>query len=220
MVELIEARGSRSFTLSPRRLVRSIALERLRKLSVSQGIGCGNPAKWKCGREQFLTPVQGGIVRNVRLVLDTDVLLSGLRSTVGASRVLLLAVEAGMVTPLVSVAAVIECEAVLKRAEHLQAARLDAADVDRFLDDFVAHADRVTPHFRIRPSVQDPDDELFAELAVNGQADALVSFNVEDYRPLDPRARRLDVPVCRPGDILRSLPWRPPATSRSASLPP
>jgi len=126
------------------------------------------------------------------------------------------AVEAGVVTPLVSVATVIEYEAVLKRAEHLQAARLDAEEVDRFLDDFVAHADQITPHFRTRPSVQDPDDEMFAEPAVNGQADALVTFNLGDYRPADPRTPRLDIPVCRPGDILRRLPWRPSATSRSA----
>ena len=66
----------------------------------------------------------------MRLVLDTDVLLSSLRSTVGASRVLLLAVEAGVVTPLVSVATVIEYEAVLKRAEHLQVAQLDTGEVD------------------------------------------------------------------------------------------
>jgi putative PIN family toxin of toxin-antitoxin system len=156
----------------------------------------------------------------MRLVLDTDVLLSGVRSTVGASRVLLLAVEAGVVTPLVSVATAIEYEAVLKRVEHLQAAGLNAEEVDRFLDDFVAHADHITPHFRTRPAVRDPDDEMFAELAANGQADALVSFNIGDYQPADPRAPRLDIPVCRPGDILRRLSWRPPATSRSAFLPP
>ena len=156
----------------------------------------------------------------MRLVVDTDVVLSGLRSTIGASRVLLLAVEAGMVTPLVSVATVIEYEAVLKRVEHLQAALLSVEEVDRFLDDFVAHADHITPHFRTRPSARDPDDEMFAELAINGQADALVSFNVGDHRPADPRASQLGVPVYRPGDILRRLSWRPPATSRSAFLPP
>ena len=156
----------------------------------------------------------------MRLVLDTDVVLSGLRSTVGASRVLLLAVKAGVVTPLVSVATVLEYGDVLKRAEHLRAARLDVEDVDRFLDDFVAHADHVTPCFRVRPSVQDPDDEMFAELAINGQADALVPFNLGDYRPADPRAPRLDIPVCRPGGILRRLPWRPSAILPSAFLPP
>ncbi len=156
----------------------------------------------------------------MRLVLDTDVVLSGLRSTVGASRVLLLAVEAGVITPLVSVATVIEYEAVLKRAEHLQAARLDAEEVDRFLDDFVAHAEHITPHFRTRPAVRDPNDEMFAELAINGHADALVSFNLGDYRPADPRAPRLDIPVCRPGDILRRLSWQPSAILRSGFLPP
>jgi len=164
--------------------------------------------------------MQSDIVCNMRLVLDTDVVLSGLRSTVGASRVLLLAVEAEVVTPLVSVATVVEYEAVLKRAEHLQAARLDAEDVDHFLDDFVAHAEHITLHFRVRPSVQDPDDEMFAELAINGQADALVSFNLGDYRPADPRSPSLDIPVCRPGDILRRLSWRPSATSHFGFLPP
>jgi putative PIN family toxin of toxin-antitoxin system len=145
----------------------------------------------------------------MRLVLDTDVVLSGLRSTVGASRVLLLAVNAGAVTPLVSVATVIEYEAVLTRAENLEAMRLNIEEVNRFLDDFVAHADPIVPYFRTRPLVQDPDDEIFAELAINGQADALVSFNLDDYRPADPQSPRLHIPVCRPGDILRRLEWRP-----------
>ena len=91
--------------------------------------------------------------------------------------------------------------------------------MDRFLDAFVAHANPVVP-FRSRPSVRDPDDEMFAELAASGRADALVSFNVGDYRPADPRAARMSVPVCRPGDILGRLAWRPSATSRFGSRPP
>jgi predicted nucleic acid-binding protein len=138
---------------------------------------------------------------------------------VGASRILLLAVQAEIITPLVSVAAVIEYEAVLKRTEHLRATGLDTDDIDSFLDDFVAHADHITPHFRLRPSVRDPDDDLFAELAINGRADALITFNLSDDRPADPAKPALAIPICRPGDILRSLSWRPPATSHSAFLP-
>ena len=139
----------------------------------------------------------------MRLVLDTDVVLSGLRSTLGASRVLLQAVEARVITPLLSVATVIEYEAVLKREEHLLAARLDAEDVDRFLDAFCVFADHIAPRSGTRPLVQDPDDELFMELAISGRADALVSFNVADYRPADRQASLLTVPICRPGEILR-----------------
>jgi len=156
---------------------------------------------------------QNDIACNIRIVLDTDVVLSGLRSTVGASRILLLAIEAGIVTPLVSVATVIEYEAVLKRAEHLAASHLEVDDVDMFLDAFVAHAEAVVPHFTNRPSIRDPDDEIFVSVAVNGRADALVTFNMADYAPADDRAAGLGIAICRPGDILRRLTWRPSAIS-------
>ena len=88
-------------------------------------------------------------------------------------------------TPLVSVAIVIECETVLKREEHLAASRLDTNDVDTFLDAFVLHAEHVAPHFSYRPSIRDPDDEIFVSVSVNGRADALVTFNIADYVPID-----------------------------------
>ena len=88
------------------------------------------------------------------------------------------------------------------------------------MDDFVAHANHIVPYFRTRPSIQDPDDEMFVELALNGRADAVVSFNVRDYRPADSQGHGLHLLVCRPGDILRWLTWRPSATSCSGFLPP
>lgn len=142
----------------------------------------------------------------MRLVLDTDVVLSGLRSTVGASRILLQAIEAEVLKPLVSVATVIEYEAVLKRAENLAAMKLDADDVDRFLDALIARADHIETWFRRRPSIHDPDDELFVELAVNGQAEAIVTFNQRDFAASDVP---LGIEVLRPGDVLRRLTWRP-----------
>ena len=156
----------------------------------------------------------------MRLVFDTDVMLSGLRSKIGASRMLLLAVEARVVTPLVSVAAVVEYEAVLKRPQNRQATGLSAAEIDSFLDSFVDHADHVEVHFQTRPLIRDPDDEMFVELAINGRAEALVSFNLRDYRPTDLRSSMPIIPVCRPGDVLRRLQWQPSMTSPSTSLPP
>jgi predicted nucleic acid-binding protein len=152
------------------------------------------------------------IVHDTRLVLDTDVVLSGLRSTSGASRVLLHGIEAGIITPLVSVAMVIEYEAVLKRTENLEAARVDAAEIDLFLDALIGFADHVVPYFAYRPSIRDPNDEIFVAAAKNGGADALVSFNVTDYLPADNLASSLGLRVCRPADILRRLNWRPSAT--------
>ena len=68
------------------------------------------------------------------------------------------------------------------------------------------------PYFSYRPSIRDPDDEIFVSVSVNGRADALVTFNIADYAPIDERETDLGIVVCRPGDILRRLTWRPSAT--------
>jgi putative PIN family toxin of toxin-antitoxin system len=122
----------------------------------------------------------------MRLVLDTDVMLSSLRSPTGASRVLLIAACEGVITLLAGVATMVEYEAVLKRPEHLVETGLDTGDIDVFLDNIGALCEPVFPDFSYRPSIRDPDDEIFVEVALNGAADAIVTFNVKDYLPSDP----------------------------------
>jgi predicted nucleic acid-binding protein len=154
----------------------------------------------------------------MRLVMDTDVLVAGLRSRTGASRILLLAVEAGVIRPLISVATVLEYEAVLTRTEHLIAMRLTYADVDAFLDGFVARSEEVSPYYNHGGMIVDPDDDKFVTAALNGNAKAIVTFNVRDYVPRDGRITGLGINVCLPGDFLRRLSWRPSATLPFASL--
>jgi putative PIN family toxin of toxin-antitoxin system len=154
----------------------------------------------------------------MRLVLDTDVVLSGLRSAVGASRVLLQAVEAGVVVPLVSVAMVIEYEAVLQRPENRAATRLDGAEIEAFLDGLVARADNVMLDINARGAIRDPDDEMFVAAAINGHAEAIVTFNVGDYAPIDPLVTGFGITVCRPGEVVRRLGWHPSAISRFGFL--
>jgi putative PIN family toxin of toxin-antitoxin system len=152
----------------------------------------------------------------MRLVLDTDVMLSALRSPTGASRVLMLAAWEGAIVPLASVAMMLEYEAVLKRSEHLVAMGLTAGEVDRFLDHWAGLVEPVVAHFSWRPAVRDANDEIFVEAAVNGAADMIVTFNVGDYRPADDRHGLFGIEVCRPGDVLRRMKWRPSPTTLSA----
>jgi predicted nucleic acid-binding protein len=39
----------------------------------------------------------------------------------------------------------------------------------------------VETHFLWRPQLRDPNDEMVLEAAVNGRADALVTFNLRDF---------------------------------------
>jgi putative PIN family toxin of toxin-antitoxin system len=154
----------------------------------------------------------------MRLVLDTDVLVAGLRSRTGASRIVLQMVEAGVIQPLVSVATYLEYEAVLTREQQLVAMHVTQAYVEGFLDRFMEKAAEVSPYYNHGGMVIDPNDDKFVTAAINGNAEAIVTFNVRDYVPRDGRMGGLGMTVCRPGDILRRLSWRPSATSPSGSL--
>jgi len=117
----------------------------------------------------------------VRVVLDTDAVVSGMRSPSGASAALIRAARQGRVTLLVSVPLAIEYESVCRRAEHRIAAGLSDRQVDVFLDAVLAMAEPVETHFLWRPQLRDPNDEMVLEAAVNGRADVLVTFNRRDF---------------------------------------
>jgi putative PIN family toxin of toxin-antitoxin system len=117
----------------------------------------------------------------VRIVADTDVIVAAMRSPGGASAAILRAVREGRVTLLISVPLAMEYEAVCSEAEHQLAAGLNEREVDIFLDAVLAMAEPVKVHFLWRPQLRDPGDEMVLETAVNGQADALVTFNVRDF---------------------------------------
>jgi putative PIN family toxin of toxin-antitoxin system len=135
----------------------------------------------------------------VRLVMDTDAVVAAMPSPGGASAALLRAARAGRVTLLASAPLCLEYEAVCSRPEHLRAAGFDVGDVAVFLD---AMVEPVATWFLWRPQLRDPDDELVLEAAVNGRADAIVTFNGRDFLPA---AVRFGVEVLMPRDALRKL---------------
>jgi predicted nucleic acid-binding protein len=103
-------------------------------------------------------------------------------------------------TPLVSVPLLIEYEAVMIRAEHLEASALSAADVGALLDAMAAVAEPVTLNFSWRPSLPDADDDMVLETAANGRADAIVTFNVRDFGRA---AAEFGIAVLRPAEALK-----------------
>ena len=118
---------------------------------------------------------------DVRLVLDTDSVVAAMRSPAGASAAVVRAVRQKKAILLVSVPLAMEYEAVCRKIEQCLAAGLSEMEADNFLSALIAMAERVETHFLWRPQLRDPNDEMVLEAAVNGRADALVTFNLRDY---------------------------------------
>jgi putative PIN family toxin of toxin-antitoxin system len=135
----------------------------------------------------------------MRIVLDTNVVVAALRSPSGASAALIKQVRAGKVQILMSVPLALEYEAICKRAEHILAAGISAQDADVFVTALIAMAEPVSLFYLWRPQLRDPDDEMVLEAAVNGQADAIVTFNRKDYVGV---SERFNVQVLTPQEVL------------------
>ena len=104
-----------------------------------------------------------------------------MRSPTGASAAILRSIRVDHAILLLSVPLAIEYESVCRLGEHRLAAGLSQTQVDIFVTAVIAMSEPVETHFLWRPQLRDPGDEMVLEAAVNGRADALVTFNIRDY---------------------------------------
>lgn len=113
----------------------------------------------------------------MRVVLDTNVIVSGLLNPEGNPGRVLDLFLAGEVTLLADDRILAEYRAVLRRPKF----RLDDADFSDFLDLLEAESERIsaTP---LGFKLPDESDRAFLEVALAGGADSLVTGNVRHFR--------------------------------------
>jgi len=142
------------------------------------------------------------MISPMRVVIDTSVLVAGLRSRLGASNELLELVALGKCIPLVTTAMFLEYESVLRRPEQRAATGMRLEDINGFLAAFASAAEPVEIDFMWRPQLTDPADEMLLEAAVNGRAKYLVTHNVSDFLPA---ATSFGISVITPGQFVKRL---------------
>ena len=134
----------------------------------------------------------------LQLVVDTNVLVAGLRSRRGASFELMRLIAENRFRLNVSVTLALEYEDVLNRPGSLPG--LSQRERDIFLDYLLASSTLLPLVPKLRPSLRDPDDERILEVAVKCGA-TIVTHNVKDFEG----AIRFGIAVRTPFEVLRIL---------------
>ena len=134
-----------------------------------------------------------------RVVVDTNVVVAGLRSRRGAAFRLLSVVGKGFFEIALSVPLVFEYEDALLR--HTAVTKLSQADVHAVVDYF-CHAAHLQQIFYLwRPLLPDAKDDLLLELAVAARCRSIITYNLRDFVG----AEKFGLSVVEPGPFLFDL---------------
>ena len=134
-----------------------------------------------------------------KIVIDTNVFISALRSRRGASYRLFMLLDRGTFEINISVSLIVEYEDVAKRIAR--EIGLASADIDDMLDYICSVARKHIIHFLWRPFLKDPQDDHVLELAVEAGCDFIVTHNVRDFSG----SERFGVRVVTPRAFLRAI---------------
>ena len=130
----------------------------------------------------------------MKVVLDINVLVSGLLNPYGAPGEIVRTTSAGTLQLCHDARIVSEYRDVLLRPKF----HFNEVYVDALLDQIKACGHLVTGE-PLRDRLPDSDDEMFLEVALGGRAECLITGNMKHYPP----ARRHGVRVVDPAQFLR-----------------
>ena len=120
----------------------------------------------------------------MNLVCDTNVILSALTYNLGASHQLVrwLFQQNNHINCL-SVPLVLELEDVLLRPKNRERMpQFSDLDLKSFVDDWCHISKPIEIYYLWRPILKDHKDDMVLELAVNANADYLITFNTKDFQ--------------------------------------
>ncbi len=133
------------------------------------------------------------------VVIDTNVVISGLRSKRGASFLLLSLIGRGKFEIVLSVPLVLEYEQVAKRSQW------KGKPSSRYITDILDYICLVGKerkiHFLWRPRERDPKDDMVLEVAVAASCDCIITYNRKDF----PDAKSFGIELRTPAEFLRNI---------------
>ena len=133
------------------------------------------------------------------IIIDTCVLVSALKSQLGASYKILSLLQSGKFTIHHSTALVLEYEDVLKRPQMNLS--LTTQEIDKLLDILCLVGEKHKLFYSWRPLLKDEKDDFIGELAINAGVDAVVMHNIKDFQNIT----KFGIKVLTPQEFLRLI---------------
>lgn len=136
----------------------------------------------------------------LQVVVDTNVIVSGLRSRKGSAFILLQHIGKGKFDINLSVPLILEYQDVLFR-QLPSLSSLTTADIEDLLDYYCAIGHLHEIYYLWRPILRDPRDEMVLEVAVKAQCQHIITFNIRDFAGIE----QFGLTVLTPSLFLRQI---------------
>ena len=138
-------------------------------------------------------------MREYKIVIDTNVIIAGLRSKRGASYKLISSLASKQFDLNISVPLILEYESIAIR--HLDNLLIDKNDLENFLNYICTIGNKCKIFFLWRPFLKDPKDDFVLELAANSGSDFIITYNQKDFKG----SNKLGIAVLTPKELLNIL---------------
>jgi len=138
-------------------------------------------------------------MKKYKIVIDTNIIVSSLRSKRGYSYKLFSIIDDERIKVFISIPVVLEYEDAIKREKSN--IRFKKSEIDDFLDFICLIGEQRKIHYLWRPFLKDRKDDMFLELAVESESDFIITFNQKDFVGVE----KFGIKILTPKEFLKVI---------------
>ncbi len=138
-------------------------------------------------------------INKYKIVIDTNVFISALKSKRGASFKLIFETSRERFEQNISPTLIFEYESVAKR--ELSNIALNDSQIDSILDMICNWSIKCEIYFLWRPYLKDPKDDFILELAIESQREYIITYNKNYFKGIE----KFGVKVLTPKEFLEKI---------------
>ena len=135
------------------------------------------------------------------IVVDTSIIISALIGSQGPSREVIRRCLLNDYTPLISNSLFLEYEDVSSRERIINLCSITNEEKRKLLNAFYHTCHWISIHYLWRPNIKDEGDNFLIELAVAGNADYIVTNNINDFK--NAQLKFPNIQIVTPEQLLR-----------------